>query len=270
MMARGLRWIVVFIALCAGVFLSPNCGIRANAQSQARPEPAYARVEHALPIANPYYSPGPVRRSWNHTPPPNPNTSATLRVFDYNRILLNGLTAVREEYGWKVDLEESPYEGMPRKGAFVSTYPETPDIYASNSSEETVLNKIVSDYNQAGFPGNYKVIAQADGGYAVVGTAKQKADGTSEAMTPILDTPISIPNGMRGFWDELNLITKALSTAIGREVDPQFAPMSVGISNAPVVGVSGDNVPARTFLQQVLPRGMVWYLSYNYEKIVTH
>ena len=61
MTARGLRGIVVLIALCVGIFLQLSVGAGANAQTPA--DVQYSRVEHA-------------------------NSAATLTVFDYNRPLL--------------------------------------------------------------------------------------------------------------------------------------------------------------------------------------
>lgn len=251
MTARPLRALVVFTALGVGLVLPSSGGLGAQTQTTASvPIGAnYARVEHG-------------------------DGSATLSVFHVNRPLLEGLVALREEYGWRVNLEEPPHETTPHGGKFESTYPEIPERYIppqglkksaefgyslSDASEATVLNKIVSDYNQAGFPGRYAVIVQSDGSYAVTGIAVQSADGTYQPVTPLLDTPISIPSGSYSLSQVVDLISKALSSASGTRVSCNVPGMAGTVS----VTVGGNNIPARTLLEQAVFPGLVWNLYYE-------
>jgi hypothetical protein len=245
---------VVMLAVPVLLGLMPVPRLSAQAQTARTADAEYARIEHA-------------------------NGSATLSVFNYSRPLLEGLAAVREEYGWEVYLEEPPHEIPPRGGKFESTYPEDPSrfvaphainapqpfplsYFLSDTVEASVLNKIVSDYNQAGFSGQYSVIPQPDGGYAVVGTGMQNADGTYHSVNPILDTPISIPNGTYRAGEALEMILNVLSSASGVKILPN-PPNNWGGITVTVVG--GNNVPARALLQQVVPpsMGMVWSLYYG-------
>lgn len=189
---RYLAAVVLLLTVCAGA--------RLESQDQTAAGPPYSLSAR-------------FSRIWHS------KTSATLSVFDYQRPLLEGLTTLREEYGWKIDLEEPLGRGPNAGKKFESTYPERTSTFVTPGSvyeigqnrkpalprysyflpatlEASVLNKIVSDYNQAGFPDQYSVVVQADGSYAVVGTAMRGSDGTYHPVHPILDTPISISGAM--------------------------------------------------------------------------
>jgi hypothetical protein len=251
MTAPPLRALVVFTTLCVGLVLFSSGRLRAQTATTTRVpiDANYARVEHGY-------------------------GSATLSVFNVNRPLLEGLVALREEYGWRVNLEEPPHEATPHGGKFESTYPEVLERYIppqglkrsaefgyslSDASERAVLNKIVSDYNQAGFPGQYAVIIQSDGSYAVAGTAVQSADGTYQPVTPLLDTPISIPSGAYSLSQVVDLISKALSSATGLRVSFNVP----GMWGTVTVNVGRNNIPARTLLEQAVFPGLVWNLYYE-------
>jgi hypothetical protein len=154
------------------------------------------------------------------------NGTATLSVLSYGRPLLNGLIAVREEYGWKLNLEQGLCFEPRGAETFVTTFPENvtrlPGAYAVNqapvyvyavpaATEEDILNRIVSGYNKTGPACQYSVIRQGDGTFAVTTTAVRKSDGTYEPFTPLLDTNISIPDGV----ERLDAIGKALSATTG-------------------------------------------------------
>jgi hypothetical protein len=186
------------------------------------------------------------------------NGSATLSVLSNGRSLLDGLVAVREEYGWKLYLEQVPGCYEPPGGTkFQSTYPEdatfvrprwtmnnSPRFVYSvpSSSEAPILGKIVSDYNVSNPPCRYTAIKLRDGSYVVTATSVRKTDRTYQKVTPLLDTAISIPEGAGPPeapdvpW---NYVAKAVSAASGIEVDVNF-PSDTGFP--------AKNNPARTGL----------------------
>jgi len=233
----GPRQLIVLVLLCVVVLVQPKASRGLNAQTFVNDEYAKIDFDHA-------------------------SRSATLSVLNYNRPLLEGLRAVRSHYGWKVDLEEPPHPTVPRGGQFVSTYPESTDIYATlSSSRAAVLNKIVSDYNQAGFPGRYSVVPQPDGSFVVTGTAIQDSDGTYQPVTPILDTKISIPAEPRSHGQTLALIMKTLSETSGLKVSLGAMPTMwlSGVAEA----IGGNNVAARTLIRQTIGPDMVWSLYFD-------
>lgn len=188
------------------------------------------------------------------------NGSATLSVFSYGRPLLSGLIAFREEYGTKIYLEQRPCDQAPGGQKFETNYPENPSLrnapsaineprersyFLPDSSVESILNKIVSDYNKSGPVCRYSLITQSDGSYVVSMSALRSGDGTYEPVIPLLDTPISIPAGVEFF----DAIGKALSAASGLHVvlDMQT---DVGILLPRSRATSG---PARALIHEALP-----------------
>jgi hypothetical protein len=225
------------VLLCAGILFQSSDRSEAKPQYDASAE--YAKIQHK-------------------------SGSATLTVFSYGRPLLNGLVAFREEYGTKLYLEQQPCDQVPGGQQFETTYPEKPitrlapsarfappeyNYFLPNSSVESILNKIVSDYNQPGPACRYSVIAQSDGSYVVSVTAIRRADGSYQTVIPLLDTAISIPAGA----DPLEAIGKALSAATRLHiiVDMQS---DVGMLFQPS---RASNGPARSLIHEAVP-DMVW------------
>lgn len=194
--------------------------------------------------------------------------------------LQDAITVVREEYGWVVDYEDPPYAGTdltvhpsPRAGvppyrivaggAFQSIYSETPTIWSSAAQEQQVLEKIVSDYNQSGNPGNFAVLELPDGSFDVVGTSAHNASGAEVAITPILNTPVSIPSVPRGLAATISTILAALpARTVNFCCSGNLTALAIGGS----ITVGGSNVPARDLLTQVVDRmggNWVWQLVYQ-------
>jgi hypothetical protein len=203
------------------------------------------------------------------------------------RPLSQAIRAVSEEYGWVVHFEEPPYQsdleliddtalqwraGHPSKkgvriaagGAFQSDYPEKPNLATSPAEEERVLNKIVSDYNRSGNPGEYEVRRLGDGSFSIVGTQVKDPTGTNVPVPAILDTPLSIPTGTRSVWQTITLIARNLSEKSGVRVNR--GPMPTNLLFQSQVTLGGENVPARTLLLQAFAatkRELVWVLYYD-------
>ena len=70
-------------------------------------------------------------------------------------------------------------------GLFQSNFPEPSNI-SSNSAEEQVLQKLVSDYNASGNPGRFVVRKEAEGRYAVVGVSRRDDAGRDEEVHVLL------------------------------------------------------------------------------------
>ena len=156
--------------------------------------------------------------------------TATVKA-DYADPLGDALAAVSKEYGWLVDYEDPPYAGtditpVPSRGpgvpadqvvaggAFQSTYTETPNMWSSRDAELDVLEKIVSDYNASGNPGDFTVRTLSDGNYDVVGVSTRDSSGAQVAVKPILDTPISVPSIPRSRAGTFGAILAALPVKV--------------------------------------------------------
>ena len=198
------------------------------------------------------------------------------------------MTAVSEEYGWKVHYEDPPYQGnhdlevmnvSPEiarlhpglvfrriaTGTFKSTYPEDVNIRSSPDEEGRVLDKIVSDYNHATNPGGFVVSRQPDGSYAVIGNAVRDDLGNTQPIEAMLDTRVSVATQTRTAAQTLDVIVQALSE---RRVDFKIG---VGIYSDNLfvnsqVTVGGQNIPARTLLLQCINatrQQLAWRLLFD-------
>jgi hypothetical protein len=220
-------------------------------------------------------------------------TAGTLTAND-PRPLIQAIAAISQEYGWTVDFEDPPYrshfdlvddtdpvwrtnhpnaKGVTRVsgGVFQSNFPE-PSTISSDSSEQQVLQKLVSDYNSSGNPGKFVVRKEAEDRYAVIAVSRRDETGKDQAVGALLDTPISIPLQQRDATATLRLIADTLTANTGVKVYLG----TIGLSSDPLQGVElaigGSNVPARTLLLQVIDgssstrlfRGiLVWNLLFD-------
>lgn len=189
--------------------------------------------------------------------------------------------AVSLEYGWIVDYEDPPYQSnfdvgsipwpahpglkwaVPASGTFESTYTEGVDTWSSSAAERNVLEKIVSDYNQSGNPGKFVARELPDGSFDVIGVALRDDRGNITPISPILDTPISLPAGTYGGMTMLSLITRAVSKAAGIEVDAG-APVNALARSSVTTG--GATMSARSLLCQTVDAAavkLVWELRFD-------
>ena len=214
--------------------------------------------------------------------------AATVKA-DHARPLNQAVAAVREEYGWTVNYEDPPYQSKygvmdmtnpkyraehpdapvrlgPAGGAFQSTYPETPSMWNSSATEQQVLEKVVSDYNKSGNPGNFTVSHLPDGNFDVIGDSIHNDTGAGVHIVPILDTPIYIPRATLSGYGVIQAILNALSAKTGVH-------MGIGLAPDPLLGqakftLGGSNASARALLMQVmdgLGRKYVWEFIYEPE-----
>ncbi len=214
--------------------------------------------------------------------------TATLDAND-PRPLLQAILAIREEYGLILDFEDPPYQstydlvdravpawraahpdskrGMgPAGSAFHSEFPEGPNVATSLEEEEQALQKIVSDYNASGNPGKFAVRRETAGRFAIIGVSSKDDIGRERPISPVLDTPISIPSAQQSAYETINLILKVLSVQSGVKVVLGVAPMSLLADGQVTIG--GAGAPARDLLVQTLEaasarRKLTWDLLYD-------
>jgi hypothetical protein len=134
-------------------------------------------------------------------------------------------------------------------GTFQSEYPEAPNTATSALEEEKVLNKIIADYNQSGNPGKFRVVKEPEGRFAVIGQYVKDDAGRDEYVSPILDTPISIPTETRGALETVYLIVEQLSAKTGIKIGYLDWGNSILRSR---LTLGGQNIPARSLLMQTL------------------
>jgi hypothetical protein len=215
--------------------------------------------------------------------------TATVRA-DHARPLEKAITALNEEYGWSVHYEDPPYQGKhdlidginpkyrethpdiksmpnPSGGRFASTYPEDSSLRRSRSEEAQVLSKIISDYNKSGNPGHFVVRTLSDDSFDVVGDGTHDDNGNVIFVTPILDTPISLPLATRSFGDTIEAIMNAVTAKTGVKAGgPLFGPNNLLIGGQVSTG-GPDIAPARDFLMKLLAQesdgGWRWTLLYE-------
>jgi hypothetical protein len=227
-------------------------------------------------------------------------SSATIIAND-PRPLAQAISALNEEYGWVVDYEDPPYSsdselidvtnpkwraehpGVPgvkgiAGGAFQSDYEEGP-LTTTAAGEEIVLQKIVSDYDLSGNPGQFLVrdegevtLTPAMPGFkvsvihrfSIVGKSIKDNHGQDYLVASILDTPISIPVEQRSAQATIDEIAKALSAKTGTRVFGGAFANNLLIQSQVTVG--GENVSARSLLTKTLndtQRPQIWKLLYD-------
>jgi hypothetical protein len=206
------------------------------------------------------------------------------------RPLRQAIAAVGAEYGWVVDFEDPPYfskfdlvddtdpawrashpdaKAVTRiaGGAFRSDFPEPSHTDGRYADEDATLQKIVSDYNTSGNPGQFVLRKESNERYSVVGVGLKNDTGESVPVAPILDATISIPGEARTPRETLNAICQTLSSTTGIKVMFSLGPSSNGYG-APDATIGGTNVSARTLLIETMAAAHVgiipkWHLLYD-------
>lgn len=202
------------------------------------------------------------------------------------RPLVQAISALNEEYGWVVDYEDPPYvsdaelvddtdpqwrannPGAPgvtivAGGPFQLEYDEGPEI-TGHEGREAVLRKVVAAYNRSGNPGKFTLRAEGEGRYSVVGTSVKNQSRQDQNVSPILDTPISLPAQQRNGEDTVKAILTQLSAKTGVKMGIGSYSMNVLVQTQVTVG--GENVPARSLLLKTFDatkRPLIWSLLYD-------
>jgi len=202
------------------------------------------------------------------------------------RPLAQAVTALSEEFGWAIDFEDPAYyskydlvdDTAPQwrdthttakgvtviaGGTFQTQFPESPDT-GSSPAEEHILDRVVSDYNASTNPGRFSVRNEGDGRFAIVGTYVKDENGQDQPVSPILDTPISIPAETRDANTTVEMILNALTRKIQTKVAPFMVPQNALARSQVTVG--GQNIPARVLLLQTLSAAkmrLYWRLYYD-------
>jgi len=203
------------------------------------------------------------------------------------RPLAQAVTALSEEFGWAIDFEDPAYyskydlvdDTAPQwrdahpiargvtviaGGTFQTQFPETPGTGSSPAEEEHILDTVVSDYNASTNPGRFSVRNEGDGRFAVVGTYVKDENGQDQAVSPILDTPISIPAETRDANTTVEIILNALTVKSQTKVAPFMVSQNALAQSQVTVG--GQNIPARVLLLQTLSATkmkLYWRLYYD-------
>src|SRR5882724_4229519 len=197
--------------------------------------------------------------------------SATISAND-PRPLAQALTALSEECAWVIDFEDPPYYSKHdlldlTAPEWRATHPTAKGVTViggdgfqiqlpgnlnatSSAEEERVLDSVVSDYNQSGNPGRFSVRNEGDGRFAIVGTYVKDENGQDQAVSPILDTPISIPAETRDANTTVEIILNALTVKSQTKVAPFMVSQNALAQSQVTVG--GQNIPARVLLLQTL------------------
>ena len=204
------------------------------------------------------------------------------------RPLADSVKALSEEYAWVIDFEDPQYYSKydlvddtdPKwraanptaKGftliagdSFQTQFPENPNAATSSAEEEHILENVVSDYNASTNPGRFSVVSEGDGRFAIVGTQVKDENGQNQAVSPILDTPITVQTDTRDPFETIQVILRALSTERQIKVVPGTGAFG-GLRPQPRVTVGGQNVPARILLLQTLSAAkmkLYWHLYYD-------
>ena len=94
------------------------------------------------------------------------------------------------------------------------------DIQAVNAA----LTALVSAYNSSDLPGDFE-FEQSNGVFFVKPVSYRDASGATQLMTPLLSTPITLPEEKRTWIQTLELILQQISKASGAHVGLFSGPM---------------------------------------------
>jgi membrane protein implicated in regulation of membrane protease activity len=202
------------------------------------------------------------------------------------RPLAQAVRALSDNKGWTVDYEDPPYQSKydlvddtapewrkahPNEkgvvgvagGAFHTAFLVNPND-TSIAQEERILDTVVADYNRSGNPGRFIVKNEGDGRFAVVGVKVSGDWGRDQAVSPVLDTRVTLRTETRS----AHLTVKAILNAVSAEAPVKLVPgmMNPNSTSQAKVTVGGQNIPARELLAQVLSGvedKMYWHLYYD-------
>jgi hypothetical protein len=205
------------------------------------------------------------------------------------RPLAQAVTALSEEFGWAIDFEDPPYYSkydlvddtdakwraahatangvtVIAGDTFQSEFPGNPDAASAPAEEEHILDRVVSGYNASANPGRFTVRNEGDGRFGMAGTHVKDDNGRDQAVTPILDTPVTVPTETRNARATVDAILNALTLKSQVKVGLFMVPQNA-MAQAQVT-VGGQDVPARELLLQTLSAAklnLYWRLYYDHD-----
>jgi len=189
------------------------------------------------------------------------------------RPLDQAIIAIREEYGLLVDYEDPIYTAADlvddTDPAWKERHPDRPSVtrvrgnsFATSYSEATVtspagredlLRKIISDYNQSGNPGQFKLVTEDKSRFAVVPLS----------ATP-LDEVVNLNAGPYSLADAVSALAKAISNT--SHIRVVVGSMPLGPLSQGTYPDDGKPEPARNKLASILESAglpLVYQLLYD-------
>ena len=208
-------------------------------------------------------------------------------IANYPLPLWQALAAIESEYGWRVNWESAPgvsrydladdtdpkwrlthpnTKGVtrPAGGQFTAVFAEPNET--SSVAARNVLQKVVDDYNLTSNPGRYALLAGSENAPTIVGIAIRDDSGHLQPVTPILDSPLTLPKATRSVEDTIALIITTLQVTSGTKIIQATA--GTLFSQTPVT-LGGRSAPARDLLRQALDatgRPLEYSLFYNADR----
>jgi len=194
------------------------------------------------------------------------------------RPLHQAVESLSEQYGWVIDYEDPIYQDAetieraePRWVAshpgikqrlvagrkFESEFPEISKMGSSLTEEKSILQKVVEDFNKSGNPGQFTLVDEGGGRFAVVGQTKGAAH-------PILDTAINVDIAQLNGSFALGAVCEALTSSSGNKVTLATYPLNLFVQTTFTTHAS--NQPARDILHRLLDttqRKIAWALLYD-------
>jgi hypothetical protein len=192
------------------------------------------------------------------------------------RPLLEAIQLVNQEYGWTVNYEEAPTvnasEIVDDDSAFRMSHPGYSDGYFPNAhgfpftfddsaDKESVLNGLVSKYNNSSNPGKYALQRTAQGDYVLVGISYKSQQGSNSNFESPLNCKISLSLPAMGVRDALQRVVLQIKNTCHTSLDGEYAGEGPNISPAEPVSGNFDNESARDVLADLLSQGryLMWY-----------
>jgi hypothetical protein len=186
--------------------------------------------------------------------------------------LSQAISALRLEYGWKIDLESAPCyshfdlvddtgpkwraahpneKGVtrPAGGLFTANLPEPSDA-SDIAGEYLALSMLTRQYNATSNPGRYVLRAGPNGQLTIVGTGVRDEAGAPQEVSPLLDTRITLTMAPRTVYDTIEAIRNALQSTTGKKIlDGDFSSSLFRTARATV---GGEGIAARDLLDDAL------------------
>ncbi len=180
------------------------------------------------------------------------------------RPLRQAVQSLSEEYGWTIDYEDPMYSdaevidrtdpawvashpGIRQRlvagHSFESVFPEVAKTGDLATEKNNVLQKVVADYNRSGNPGQFTLVDEGAGRFAIVG----QTNGKTQA---ILDTPVTVNIAGQNGSFALDAFSEALSASSGIKLTVLTYPLNLFVQTE--FTTRADNQPAREVLRDLV------------------